>query len=210
MSVASGISLATIAEAASIASAAAGAAGAIYSATNQPGGFVAPIIKPTPINLDDLESTTNKILSGNLAKANDYQMQTTPGLVTGNQTAIDTAYKNLTGPLDPNIEGAFVNKGLAGALRSTGGGNPNAMVGGAGSATGNEVARSVANDTLANQDYNQSQFESLVASNPDPILDLTGPEAANLSAYTTQQLNNFNFAKYQQQVQKDAQGGGGF
>lgn len=135
-----------------------------------------------------------------------------PGLVQSRDISLDDAYKQLTGPLDPTVQNQFAKQGLAQSLAVTGSGNRNAGVQG-GALSGNTAATSIANNVLAKQDYDRSNFQSLLAQNPERAYGLSGSDVLGLYEYNTgiansnqqtnflNQVNSANAdAQYQQQI----------
>lgn len=185
------------------------AGSAAIAANNAPGGYVPPLVKPDPIDLNQLDQGAKDTATLGYQLSDADRAARFPGLVSGNKDAIDSAYKNLTGPLDPTVQNSFATKGLIGALGATGGGNAAAGIGGAGSATSNEIARSVGTDVLSKEDYDRSVVDQLVADNPERTFGITGSQAVNLKGYDNQQQNDYNWQKYTNRLQSDASGGGG-
>ncbi len=209
-----GIGSLTLGQALAAAGTAASIGTSIYGATQAGGGsqYIPGIIKPTPIDTSATASGLHNILSENYATSDQQFAATDPGLALGNQALIQDTTNQLAGPPSPDVSSAFTRQGVEGALGATGGGNALAGIGGAGSATQNEVARSVATNTLAKQNQDQAEQELLISENPQRVLDLTGSQEANLSAFSTQQTNEYNFANYQRELQQQAanSSGGGF
>ena len=153
----------------------------------------------------DIPSTLQQALETDIAgyKASDADFATRfPGLVAGKDLDIKQAFRELTGPLDPQVQNAFTQRGLERALVNTGGGNPLAGVGGIGTASGNNAAVSIANSIQQKEDYDRSYFNSLIASNPERAFGLSGADVANLSIANTGGLN----AASQQQYSTTLQG----
>lgn len=118
-----------------------------------------------------------------------------PGLVSSRTTDIDKSYQQLTGPLDPTLQNAFVKEGLSKSLGNLGGGNPGASLT-KGSASQNQTSATVAGRTQDYKDYARDNFSSLLASNPQRALGLSGSDVAQLSIANTGNLNSSNQAQY--------------
>lgn len=160
--------------------------------TPQPAPFV-----PNNIGQVSDQALQADIQGYNLADAD--LAQRFPGLVAGRTQQIDTAYKNLTGPLDPTVQNNFTTQGIERGLSSFGGGNPNASIS-KGSAGENAVAVSLANNVQQKQDYDRSNFEGLLGYNPQRSFGLTGADVTNMNIANTAGQNAYNQQKYLGQV----------
>lgn len=123
-----------------------------------------------------------------------------PGLVAGRNQQVTDAYNQLTGPLDPTVQSSFVNQGLEQSLGSFGGGNQTAGIGKDGTAAGNAVATSLANNVQNKQDYDRVNFESTLANNPQRAFGLNGEDVLNELMANTQGQNAYNQQKYLGQI----------
>jgi hypothetical protein len=155
--------------------------------------------KPAPFFPIDIAKTGQDAINADQAgfatSDADFQKRF-PGLALGRTSEVDDAYKQLTGPLDPNVQSSFVNQGLSSALTAFGGGSPYANVTGAGTAGKKAVSSSVANDVSQKQDYDRSAFNNLITTNLPRAFGLSGSDAANLSIANTGNLNATNQANY--------------
>lgn len=183
------------------------------SAASAPGpGSVAA---PPAFNPIDVTGTQNLALNTDIEGYNlaDADLASRfPGLVSGNKTSVQDAYKQLTGPLDPTVQNSFANSALESSLAATGGGNGLATPGGAGSASRNAIAASIGNSVQSKQDVDRANLDSVLAANPQRSFGLSGSDVTNLSIANTQNQNEYNQSLYQSQVaQKNANNtGGGF
>lgn len=124
-----------------------------------------------------------------------------PGLVAQRNQQLDSAYNELTGPLNPTVEGSFLRQGLGQGIASTGSGDPLSGLGMTeGSAGRNAASASFANSVLAKQDYDRSFFDQLLAANPQRQFGLGGGDVAGLAALNTGGLNAFNQMDFQSQL----------
>lgn len=118
-----------------------------------------------------------------------------PGLVQAKNVDIENAYKQLTGPLDPSVQNAFVTSGIEKGLGVTGAGNAGAGIA-PGTLGSNVAGTTVAKDVLSKQDYDRAYFQSLIESNPERAFGLSGADVANLSIANTGGLNQNNQLQY--------------
>lgn len=116
-----------------------------------------------------------------------------PGLVIGREKNIESAYKELTGPLDPAVQSAFVNEGLAKSFGAFGAGGG---AGGVGSAARKTTSSSVMKNLQDKQDYDRGYFQDQLAQNQPRAFGLSGSDAANLSIANTGNLNSVNQSNY--------------
>lgn len=122
-----------------------------------------------------------------------------PGLVKARESSIADAYRQLTGPLDPTVQGAFARQGIARAIGAFGGGSAGAGIDPNG-ITGNTVSAAIANQVQNKQDLDKQNILNLFAQNPERQFGLTGGDVANLSIANTGSLNQNNAIGYQNQV----------
>lgn len=108
---------------------------------------------------------------------------------------IENAYKQLTGPLDPSVQNAFVTSGIEKGLGVTGAGNAGAGIA-PGTLGSNVAGTTTAKDILSKQDYDRAYFQSLIESNPERAFGLSGADVANLSIANTGGLNQNNQLQY--------------
>lgn len=152
-----------------------------------------PKFQPIDINSVGNQALQADIMGYNLADAD--LAKRFPGLVSGRQQQTQDAYNQLTGPLDPTVQNSFVNQGLAQSFGAFGGGNNSAGVG-TGTAAGNAVATSLANNVQKKQDYDRQYFEQLLGYNPQRQFGLTGEDVTNMAMANTQGQNAYNQQKY--------------
>lgn len=119
-----------------------------------------------------------------------------PGLVKSRTDDIQNAYKQLAGPLDPTVQNTFTQSAITKSLAAFGSGNNMTSVDPSG-ASGNAAAVSLANSVQQKQDYDWSNFQSLIASNPQRAYGLSGNDALSLLAYNQKggnvsAVNNYN------------------
>lgn len=122
-----------------------------------------------------------------------------PGLVGGRNTNVNTAYNELTGPLDPTLQNSFTKEGLSKAL-TTYGSADTSSVDAKGGAGGNLTAATVANRTQDYKDYARGNFESALAENLPRSFGLSGPAIADAGIWNTQTLNNINQSNFANRV----------
>lgn len=127
-----------------------------------------------------------------------------PGLVAGRTGDINQAYKELTGPIAPEVSNQFVESGLAKAFGAFGGGSESANVTSPGSIGRKTVAASVANDTQGYQDSARSYFEQLLGQNPPRAFGLSGGDMLNMAILNEGNLSNANTQARQLQDQFNA------
>lgn len=118
-----------------------------------------------------------------------------PGLVASRNKDMESAYKEMTGPLAPEVENQFTTSGLAKAFSAFGGGSELGASTAKGSIGRNTVAASVANDTNTYQDAARQYFQSLIEQNPQRAFGLNGGDMLNLAI-----LNQGNRAQANQQA----------
>lgn len=198
------------------------------------GGSVQTVNPPKPLQLDlsKLESDMTGADQAAYAQGDQYMSQYYPALTQARDSMIGTAYKNLTGPLDPKLENTFVNQGNMGSAAALGGGNQDyglgsdappaasgakantydggggkfggagagSSWGGSGSLARNAAAATVAQDTMANQDYNRSLFEQLNTMYAPRSFGMTPEDAANIFTFNNSQLNNYLEQKFAAQT----------
>lgn len=126
-----------------------------------------------------------------------------PGLVATNNRQIEDAYNQLTGPLDPTVQGSFVRQGLNAGSNAVGGGDPLSGLGlTQGSAGRNAASVSFANSALEKQNYDRQNFTQILNSplNQQRAFGLGGGDIAGLAALNTGGLNAFNQQDYQSQL----------
>lgn len=132
--------------------------------------------------------------------ADDDFLSRFPGLVSARETNIDKSYQQLTGPLDPTLQNAFVKEGLSKSLGNIGGASQAGIS--TGSAAKNQVSSTVANRTQDYKDYARNNFSSLLAQNQPRAFGLSGSDAAQLSIANTGNLNASNQAQYVSSVNR--------
>ena len=163
------------------------------------GGGAGTAPKPPKFNPVDLGSAQANAIAADI-RGYDFSdadfASRFPGLVAGRQESISNAYNQLTGPLDPTVETSFVNKGIGESMNAFGGGDPDAGIGGSGTASRKAVASSVANSVQGKQDYDRSFFDSMLQSNPERTFGLSGGDLSNLSINNTMGLNAMNQGNY--------------
>lgn len=130
--------------------------------------------------------------------ADDDFLSRFPGLVSSRETNIDKSFQQLTGPLDPTLQNAFVKEGLSKGLSNLGGSDQSGFR--AGSAGKNQASATVAGRTQDYKDYARNNFSSLLAQNPQRAFGLSGSDAAQLSIANTGNLNASNQAQYVSQI----------
>lgn len=167
------------------------------------------------------------------AQGDQYMSTYYPALTQARDSMIGSAFKNLTGPLDPALENTFVNQGNMGSAAALGGGNQDyglgsdappaangakantysgnsgtfggggggSSWGGSGSLARNSAAATVAQDTMANQDYNRSLFEQLNTMYAPRSFGMTPQDAANIFTFNNTQENNYLEQKFAAQTQ---------
>ncbi len=124
-----------------------------------------------------------------------------PGMVSAQNADIDSAYKQLTGPLDPTLQNTFLNQGVGGALGAVGGGDPmSALALQKGSFAKGAASASVANQTTNYQTQTQQYLESLLAANPQQWYGLSGADIASLNLYNTGAANQASLGAYQSAI----------
>jgi hypothetical protein len=112
-----------------------------------------------------------------------------PGLVTMNTQQLNNSLADLQNPLrDPTVQNNFVNQGVGNALNAYGGGSSGGI--NAGSERGT-VAQTVAGLTSQKQDYDQSNFASLLnlPVNQEQGIGLSGGDAFKLAFANSLGLN---------------------
>lgn len=153
-----------------------------------------PAFQPIDINSVGNQALQADITGYNLSDAN--MAQRFPGLVSGRNQQISNAYNQLTGPLDPTVQNSFVNQGMAQSFGAFGGGNNMAGIGTSGTAAGNAVATSLANNVQKKQDYDRQYFEQLLGYNPQRQFGLSGEDVVNMAMANTQGQNAYNQQSY--------------
>lgn len=154
--------------------------------------------QPAPFNPINIPGTANQAFAADVTGFGTSDadfLARFPGLVSSRTTDIDKSYQQLTGPLDPTLQNAFVKEGLSKSLGNLGGGNPGASLT-KGSAAQNQTSATVAGRTQDYKDYARDNFSSLLASNPQRALGLSGSDVAQLSIANTGNLNSSNQAQY--------------
>jgi hypothetical protein len=157
-----------------------------------------PKFVPIDINKTQDQATQADITGYNLSDAD--LASRFPGLVSGRQQQVTDAYNQLTGPLDPTVQNSFVNQGLAQSLGAFGGGQSGAKIGTTGTASGNAVATSLANNVQQKQDYDRSNFENVLANNPQRTFGLSGADVTQETIANIIGKNNYLQARYGGQV----------
>jgi hypothetical protein len=125
-----------------------------------------------------------------------------PGLVAARDTDITKSYNELTGPLNPEVERSFVEKGLEQSDMAFGAGQEAPMsLTDKGSIGRNTAATAVAQQTIGYQDAARQNFEQLLAQNPERAFGLNGGDILNLSLLNqSNRVNAINQAKGLQQA----------
>lgn len=160
--------------------------------------------QPAPFFPIDIQGAADTAFSTDVTGfgySDDDFLSRFPGLVSTRETDINKAYQNLTGPLDPTLQNAFVKEGISKSLGNVGSGDIGASLL-KGSAGQNQTSATVANRTQDYKDYSRDNFSSLLAANPQRSFGLSGSDAAQLSIANTGNLNSSNQAQYISQVNK--------
>lgn len=118
-----------------------------------------------------------------------------PGLVATRGEDLKTAYKELTGPLDPVVQNEFVTSGLEKSMSAFGAGAETPDVVSKGGIGRNTIGTSVAQDATNYQDAARSYIETLQAENQPRAFGLSGGDLLNLAI-----LNQGNLAQANQQA----------
>src|SRR5262245_26872518 len=121
------------------------------------GGDVKPVNPPKPIqlNLDKLQNQAIGADQAAYGAADQYMSQYYPALTEGRDQAIEQAYNALTGPLDPQLQNAFVNRANMTSAAALGGGDQSFGLS-KGSLARNAAAANVATQEQGYQDYNRN------------------------------------------------------
>lgn len=163
------------------------------------GGGSKPPSAP-PFHKLDITGIADKALQKDLNWYQTQRFPVFPGLMSMRQNEINDAYKQLTGPLAPELQQNFMQNATVGANAVTGGGDPfSGMAYQTGSFAKGGQSASFARQDLANQDYNRSRFESLINQNPVPQLGLSQNDIASMYIYNTNAQNAFNMSNYANQ-----------
>ncbi len=118
----------------------------------------------------------------------DFLDRMGPGFIQARDTSIRDALNQLTSN-PPEVTKAFTQQGLIQSLGAFGGGNNMAGIGGDASASRQQVASSVANQTLDKQDQDRAYVNQLLQMFPERGYGLSGADVANLSIANTGTLN---------------------
>lgn len=151
-----------------------------------------------PLNVQDVGNQAFSADVTGFGYADDDFLSRFPGLVSARETNIDKSYQQLTGPLDPTLQNAFVKEGLSKSLSNLGGADQSGFS--KGSAGKNQASATVAGRTQDYKDYARNNFSSLLAQNPQRAFGLSGSDAAQLSIANTGNLNASNQAQYVNQI----------
>lgn len=154
-----------------------------------------------PFHQIDIKSIANKALNQDINRYESYRFPLFPQLTALRSNEIADAYKNLTGPLTPEFQEAFMRNATVGALGATGGGDPySGMSLTKGSAAQGSQSASFTRQDLAKQDYDRTRFENLISANPQPGLGLSQNDIASMYIYNTGGQNAFSMANYANQI----------
>lgn len=151
--------------------------------------------KPLQLNLGQLEQQMVGADQAAYAQGDQYVNQYYPALAQARNNMIGQAYRALTGPLDPQLENAFVNQGNMASIESLGGGaqsgGDQSFGMGKGSLAQNAAAASVATNVQSYQDYNRALFEQLNTMYAPRSFGMTPQDAANVFTFNNTQYNNY-------------------
>ena len=151
------------------------------------GGGSSSSAPPTiPFNPIDVSKIASSALGQDQNWYNSLQFPVFPGLANNRQSEIEDAYKQLTSPLSPEYQNAFMNNATVASQAATGGGN---LYSGEqyqkGSFASGNQSTNFARQDLAKQDYDRSRMESLVSENPIPGLGLSQNDLLSMYTYNT-------------------------
>jgi hypothetical protein len=153
-----------------------------------------PKVFPVDLNATENAATQADITGYSLSDA-DFASRF-PGLVQTRDTALNQAYNELTGPLDPTVQNTFQSRELGNSLSAFGGGSEKANVTGKGSIGKNSMAAGFGRDVMSYQDYARNNLENAINANPERAIGLSGSGATNLAIANTTNLNQANQLAY--------------
>ncbi len=156
---------------------------------------------PPPFNPIKIGPLANRALGADIARYKDMGFPVFPGLAAVRQKEIEDAYKQMTGPLNPEFQQDFMRQATIGVQGAVGGGDPFSGMGyGKGSFAKGAQTAGFTRETLAKQDYDRARFESLLQANPVPQLGLSQNDLASLFIYNTGAQNAFSMSNYANKV----------
>lgn len=157
--------------------------------------------KPPPFHPMDISDIANRALEKDKSWYQSWQFPVYPGLANVRQAEIEDAYKQLTGPLQPEFQTEFMKNATLGVRASTGGGDPFSAMGmQKGSISTGAQSAGFAKQALAKQDYDRARMESLINQNPIPQLGLSQNDLLSMNIYNTGAQNQWAMSNYSNQI----------
>ena len=142
--------------------------------------------KTIPFHPIDIKKISDNALRQDLNWYQSLQFPVFPGLKDMRQAEIADAYKQMTGPLNPEFQSEFMNNATLATRTATGGGDPySGMNLRKGSISSGAQSATFAKESLAKQDYDRSRFEGLMSANPIPGLGLSQQDMLSMYVYNT-------------------------
>jgi hypothetical protein len=164
------------------------------------GGSAPQAQKFNPVDIGQTASLAEKYDELGWSWSDEDLLARFPGLVVRRDANTNDAADQITGPLDPIVQGQFATDALEKAFSSFGGGNSMPDIGSAGSAARGSIASSIADDTLSKQDYDRTYLAQMFADNPERTFGLTGKEATDIAISNALGANNAAYGNYLGQV----------
>lgn len=134
-----------------------------------------------PIDIGALDSEVFRFNSEGIEMSMQDMQDRYPGIVSNEKKQMQEDANAVTGPLNPTEQAAFVRHGLVRSLSAFGDSDPSSVSsGGEGSASRNQIAATVARDTIAKEDRDRAALMGDIQAHPETQLGLGGAEVAKL------------------------------